>query len=198
MTPMTYLPNIPSPWCPDSGAWRSTSGWPATAGVIRPLDPEAVKVVLQSLLDQGHRGPLAVCLINSYENPDHEMAIRDLVVREAPGLFLSTSFAVLPQIREYERTCTTVTNAYVQPITDRYLEKLSSPAAVAGIRRTVVYHAFLRGGITSVDTARKFPVRIIESGPTAAVIASQHYGRHVRYQGYLLLRYGRPPLPNPV
>jgi N-methylhydantoinase A/oxoprolinase/acetone carboxylase beta subunit len=118
---------------------------------------------------------LAVCLINSYENPIHEKRIKDELEKLAPELSLSTSFEVLPQIREYERTCTTLTNAYVKPITSRYLEKLSSKLNSLGFTGKL-FIMLSSGGITSIETARKFPVRIIESGPTAAVIASQHYG----------------------
>jgi len=146
--------------------------------VLKKLDREEVKRVLDALVADGIES-LAVCLINSYENPDHEMEIRDIVLENAPELFLSTSFEVLPQIREYERTCTTATNAYVKPITDRYLEKLSSRLATLGFEGRL-YIMLSSGGITSVDTARDFPVRIIESGPTAAVIASQHYGKMFR------------------
>ena len=143
--------------------------------VLRSLEPGDVRRAIGELKSQGIES-LAVCLINSFENPDHEMAVREIVRSEAPDLFLSTSFEVLPQIREYERTCTTVTNAYVKPITNRYLEKLTARLRGLGFEGRL-YIMLSSGGITSVDTAREFPVRIIESGPTAAVIASQHYGR---------------------
>jgi N-methylhydantoinase A len=143
--------------------------------VIRPLEPPAVTQALAELRRAGVES-LAVCLINSYRNPDHEKAIKALVERQWPEVFLSTSVEVLPQIREYERTCTTATNAYVKPITARYLKKLSSRLESQGFRGKL-YIMLSSGGITSVETAREFPVRIIESGPTAAVIASQHYGR---------------------
>ena len=143
--------------------------------VIEVLDELEVRQVLDDLLEQGIES-LAVCLINSYENPVHEKAIQDLIQQAAPDLSLSTSFEVLPQIREYERTCTTATNAYVKPITAKYLAKLSSRLESLGFKGKL-FIMLSSGGITSVETARKFPVRIIESGPTAAVIASQHYGR---------------------
>ncbi|MBT8356475.1 MAG: hydantoinase/oxoprolinase family protein, partial [Deltaproteobacteria bacterium] len=85
-------------------------------------------------------------------------------------------FEVLPQIREYERSCTTAVNAYVKPITYRYLKKLASRLESIGFTGKL-FIMLSSGGITSVETAREFPVRIIESGPTAAVIASQHYGK---------------------
>jgi len=143
--------------------------------VIRPLDLQAVRGALTELRDAGVES-LAVCLINSYRNPDHEKAIKTLVEQEWPEVFLSTSVEVLPQIREYERTCTTATNAYVKPITARYLKRLSARLESQGFGGKL-YIMLSSGGITSVETAREFPVRIIESGPTAAVIASQHYGR---------------------
>ncbi len=143
--------------------------------VISALDEREVRRVLSGLLEQGIES-LAVCLINSYENPVHEKKIQKIIEQAAPDLSLSTSFEVLPQIREYERTCTTVTNAYVKPITAKYLARLSSRLESLGFKGKL-FIMLSSGGITSVETARQFPVRIIESGPTAAVIASQHYGR---------------------
>lgn len=143
--------------------------------VIKVLDELEVRQVLDDLLELGIES-LAVCLINSFENPVHEKAIQKIVQQAAPDLSLSTSFEVLPQIREYERTCTTATNAYVKPITAKYLAKLSSRLESLGFKGKL-FIMLSSGGITSVETARQFPVRIIESGPTAAVIASQHYGR---------------------
>ena len=142
--------------------------------VLLPVQVEDIAEVLQELKDMQIES-LAVCLLNSYENPVHEKILKAEIERLAPELSLSTSFEVLPQIREYERTCTTVTNAYVKPITSRYLEKLSSRLDALGFKGKL-FIMLSSGGITSIDTARKFPVRIIESGPTAAVIASQHYG----------------------
>ena len=143
--------------------------------VLLASDPAEVADLLHELLAQGIES-LAVCLINSFENPIHEKLIKEIVAKEAPDLSLSTSFEVLPQIREYERTCTTTTNAYVKPITSKYLKKLSARLRSLGVNGKI-FIMLSSGGITSVETAREFPVRIIESGPTAAVIASQHYGK---------------------
>ena len=143
--------------------------------IIQELKDDEVKKVVSELQDLGITS-LAVCLINSYENPIHEKRIKELVESETEDLFLSTSFEVLPQIREFERTCTTATNAYVKPITANYLKKLSGRLGSLGFQGKL-FIMLSSGGITSVETAREYPVRIIESGPTAAVIASQHYGR---------------------
>lgn len=143
--------------------------------VLKSLKEDEVREVLGALLDQGIQS-LAVCLINSFENPVHELKIKEIVTREAPDLFLSISYDVLPQIREYERTSTTVANAYVKPITARYLKRLQDRLQGLGFKGRL-FIMLSSGGITSVETAREFPVRIIESGPTAAVIAAQYYGK---------------------
>ncbi len=143
--------------------------------VLKDVDETQVLEVLEKLKKTGIES-LAVCFINSYENPINEKKIKAIIEREAPDLFLSTSFEVLPQIREYERTCTTAVNAYVKPITYRYLQKLTTRLKSMGFDGKL-FIMLSSGGITSVETAREFPVRIIESGPTAAVIASQHYGK---------------------
>jgi N-methylhydantoinase A len=147
----------------------------ADGRIIMKLDPKEVSKVLSGLLDSKVES-LAVCLINSYENSKHEIKIKEIVSQKAPQLSLSISYEVLPQIREYERTCTTATNAYVKPITAKYLAKLQSRLKSLGFKGKL-FIMLSSGGITSVETAQEFPVRIIESGPTAAVIASQHYGR---------------------
>lgn len=143
--------------------------------VLRPLDPQQVREVLAQLRQRGVQS-LAVCLINSFENPVHEQMIRDIVQAEAPDLPVSISYDVLPQIREYERTSTTVANAYVKPLTARYLARLVERLQVMGFQGRL-YMMLSSGGITSIETARSSPVRVIESGPTAAVIAAEYYGR---------------------
>jgi N-methylhydantoinase A len=165
----------PLPLVPRSLRYEVSERITSDGRVIRALEAKDVQKTLFELLESGIES-LAVCLINSFENPVHEIKIKEMVNQLAPELSLSTSYEVLPQIREYERTCTTATNAYVKPITARYLAKLSSRLEALGFKGKL-FIMLSSGGITSVETARQFPVRIIESGPTAAVIASQHYGR---------------------
>ena len=165
----------PLPLVPRSLRFEVTERITTDGRIIQDLEEKNVQKVLSELLELGIES-LAVCLLNSYENPVHEIKIKEMVHQMAPDLSLSTSFEVLPQIREYERTCTTATNAYVKPITAKYLAKLSSRLEALGFKGKL-FIMLSSGGITSVETAQQFPVRIIESGPTAAVIASQHYGR---------------------
>jgi len=143
--------------------------------ILKSLDPQEAITAVRHLIDRGIES-IAVCLINSFENPAHELMLKDIIQKEAPGVSASISYEVLPQIREYERTSTTVTNAYVKPLTEKYLSKLSARLESIGFTGKL-FVMLASGGITSVDTAAEFPVRVIESGPTAAVIAGQYYGK---------------------
>ncbi|MFC1580411.1 hydantoinase/oxoprolinase family protein [Thermodesulfobacteriota bacterium] len=143
--------------------------------VLKALDPDEARVSLESLVNMGAES-IAVCLLNSFENPSHEIMIKEIMEEAFPHVSVSISYDVLPQIREYERTSTTVTNAYVKPLTGKYLSKLSVRLESIGFQGKL-FIMLSSGGITSVDTAAEFPVRIIESGPTAAVISGQYYGK---------------------
>ncbi len=143
--------------------------------VLKDVDEQEVLTVLEKFKKDGIQS-IAVCFINSYENAVNEKKIKAIIERQAPEVFLSSSFEVLPEIKEYERTCTTAVNAYVKPITFWYLNKLINRLGTIGFNGKL-FIMLSSGGITSVETAKDFPVRIIESGPTAAVIASQHYGK---------------------
>jgi N-methylhydantoinase A/oxoprolinase/acetone carboxylase beta subunit len=143
--------------------------------VLKALDAEEAREVVNTLIRMGVES-IAVCLINSFENPGHELMIKDIIHKQAPEVSVSVSYEVLPQIREYERTSTTVTNAYVKPLTAMYLTKLSKRLESIGSKGKL-FIMLSSGGITSVETAAEFPVRIIESGPTAAVISGQYYGK---------------------
>jgi N-methylhydantoinase A/oxoprolinase/acetone carboxylase beta subunit len=143
--------------------------------ILKSLDPKEAREKVRALLDLSVDS-IAVCLINSFENPAHELLVKEIITGEAPEISVSISYEVLPQIREYERTSTTVTNAYVKPLTGRYLSKLSGRLGSLGFRGRL-FIMLSSGGITSVETASAFPVRIIESGPTAAVISGQYFGK---------------------
>ncbi len=143
--------------------------------VLKPLDPKEARQVVRTLLQMGVES-IAVCLLNSFENPTHELMLKEIIEKEAPGVSVSISYRVLPQIKEYERTSTTVTNAYVKPLTGRYLARLAGRLDAIGFKGKL-FIMLSSGGVTSVETAAEFPVRVIESGPTAAVIAGQYYGK---------------------
>jgi N-methylhydantoinase A/oxoprolinase/acetone carboxylase beta subunit len=173
--PYDVFAEFPEPLVPRSRRLEVDERVRSDGTVIRPLDPAEAEAVVRELVRLGVES-IAVCLINSFENPAHELEIKRIIERVAPHVTTSISYEVLPQIREYERTSTTVTNAYVKPLTGRYLTRLSERLRALGCT-SKLFIMLSSGGITSVETAAEFPVRIIESGPTAAVIAGQHYGR---------------------
>lgn len=174
--PYDIFAEFPRPLVPRSLRLEVDERIRSDGTILKPLDMEEARGVVKQLIDMGVES-IAVCLINSFENPVHEKMVEDIIREEAPWMSTSISYRVLPQIKEYERTSTTVTNAYVKPLTGRYLSKLSDRLASIGFKGKL-FIMLSSGGITSVETAAEFPVRIIESGPTAAVIAGQYYGKH--------------------
>jgi N-methylhydantoinase A/oxoprolinase/acetone carboxylase beta subunit len=173
--PYDIFAQFPAPLVPRRFRLEVDERVRADGSVLRALDEDEARQVVRSLLDMGVES-IAVCLLNSFENPAHELKVKEIIAEEAPELSVSISYEVLPQIREYERTSTTATNAYVKPLTEHYLRRLSDRLGSLGFAGRL-FIMLSSGGITSVETAAEFPVRIIESGPTAAVIAGQYYSQ---------------------
>jgi N-methylhydantoinase A len=166
---------MPEPLVPRSRRLEVNERLCADGSVLAPLDPAQARDAVRELKALGTES-VAVCLLNSFENPAHELVLKRLLAEEFPEASVSISYEVLPQIREYERTSTTVTNAYVKPLTETYLRRLRERLAAIGFRGRL-FIMLSSGGVTSAETAAEFPVRIIESGPTAAVIAGQYYSK---------------------
>jgi N-methylhydantoinase A len=141
------------------------------------LDPAEVEQVLARLRDEGIEA-LAVCLINSYANPVHEEQIKAIVSRHAPDLLICCSVDVLPEIREYERTSTTVINAYVMPIVRRYLATLRAGLDDADVATPLLIMQS-NGGLMTDAAAAERPIHIIESGPAAGVVGAQALARRI-------------------
>jgi N-methylhydantoinase A/oxoprolinase/acetone carboxylase beta subunit len=173
--PYDIFAEFPKPLIPRRFRFEVDERIRSDGSVLKLLDPKEAREVVRTLLDMGVES-IAVCLINSFENPTHELMLKEIIEKEAPGISVSISYRVLPQIKEYERTSTTATNAYVKPLTGRYLSKLAGRLESIGFKGKL-FIMLSSGGVTSVETAAEFPVRIIESGPTAAVIAGQYYGK---------------------
>jgi N-methylhydantoinase A/oxoprolinase/acetone carboxylase beta subunit len=132
---------------------------------------------------------VAVAFLHAYVNPANEEEVVGILARACPGLAVSASSAVLPQIKEYERTSTTVVNAYVKPLTQRYLRNLDRGLAEAGF--TAPLHIMLsNGGLASARTAGQFPIRLIESGPVAGAIVGQHYAEVMKLPEVLAFDMG--------
>ncbi|HQU36741.1 MAG TPA: hydantoinase/oxoprolinase family protein, partial [Anaerolineales bacterium] len=173
--PYDVFAEFPKPLVPRPLRMEVRERLRADGSVLKALDTKQAGEVARALKDEGAQS-IAICLLNSFENPAHELAVKEIVAKEFPGVSISTSYEVLPQIREYERASTTVANAYVKPLTETYLRKLSKRLSSLGFSGRL-FIMLSSGGITSVETAAEFPVRIIESGPTAAVIAGEYFSR---------------------
>src|ERR1044072_465666 len=143
--------------------------------VISPLDPDAVRKGARQLADDGIEA-VAICFLHSYANPAHEHAARALIEREFPNLFVSLSSDVVAELREYPRAVTTCANAYVQPLMDRYLANLERELSARGFSGALrLMHS--AGGLVSPDAARKFPIRLLESGPAGGGLATALFGK---------------------
>ena len=144
-------------------------------GEDTPLAEDDVLKAGRLLVDKGVQS-VAVVFLHAYANPAHERRARDLLEAHFPGLFVSISSEVAPQIREYERTSTTAANAYVRPMADRYLESLGKQLADLGIACPLLM-MLSNGGFTHAGEARRFPVQLLESGPAAGAIAAAYFSK---------------------
>ena len=145
--------------------------------VQRPLDDAEVEHAVDRLLELGIEA-LAVCLINAWANPVHEERIKAIVERRAPGLLLCISSEVLPEIKEYERTSTTVIYTYVLPIVRRYLATLRAGLDGIAVRGPLLIMQS-NGGLMNDAAAAARPMHIIESGPAAGVVGAQALARQM-------------------
>ena len=166
----------PKPLVPRYLRLEVTERIAADGHVMEPLDEESVLLAIERL-DEERVDSIAVCLLNSYVNPDHEIRIGELL-RAAGRWTVTLSSEVLPEIKEYERTSTTVINAYVMPVVRSYLSDLRARL------QTLKIDAPLRimqsgGGVTDAATAVERPVQILESGPAAGVVAAASMGRRI-------------------
>src|SRR5262245_56207810 len=143
--------------------------------VERPLDPADAERAVDALLAEQVEA-IAVCLINSFTNPAHELMVKEVVQRRAPQIPLSVSFEVLPEIKEYERTSTTTINAYVMPIVTTYLRALRAGLDAAGIPARLLLMQS-NGGLTTDSAAAARPMNIVESGPAGGVVGAQAVAR---------------------
>lgn len=142
---------------------------------LSPLNEGELELVLDELAGSGVES-VAVCFLHSYRNAEHEEAAAAIIARKLPGMYVSVSSKVLPEFREYERTSTTVLNAYVGPKMAAYFDRLESKIAELGIPvAPMTIHS--NGGLLSIETAKRLPVTTCLSGPAAGVIGAALVGK---------------------
>jgi N-methylhydantoinase A len=160
----------------------------ADGSVVQPLDEEGVRRAADALVADGVEA-IAICFLFSFANPAHERRARDIVAAAHPSIAIAVSHEVDPAFREYERTVVTAFDAYVKPVIDRYLSRLESGLAGAGIGATLQVMQS-RGGLMASAIARQRPVRLFLSGPAAGVIGAQHAGRAAGIEDLLTIDIG--------
>ena len=147
----------------------------ADGRVWRPLDQACLRAICADLRVEAVEA-VAICFLHAYTNPAHEMAALEIVKESLPGVAISASHQVAPGMREYPRASTTIANAYVQPITARYLQRVEAGLHSSGIDAPLNI-MLSSGGTTTVAASRDFPVRLVESGPAGGALAGVHWGR---------------------
>ena len=152
----------------------------ADGSIRQAIDPDEIAAIAGRLAAEAVTS-VAVVFLHSYTNPANERSAGEWLARLLPSVAVSLSSDVLPQIKEYERTSTTLVNAYVKPLTSTYLSKLET-----GVRelefRAPPQIMLSNGGIGSVRTAAEYPVRLIESGPVAGAVMAQQLARLMDFE----------------
>jgi N-methylhydantoinase A len=169
------LLELPPPLVPRALRFELNERILSDGSVLRGPDLDDLGSIVERLQAEGIEA-VGVCLIHSYVNPAHERAVGEILQRAAPDVTVSLSSEISPEIREYERTSTTVANVYVRPLTERYLSNLVTAFEGAGFTGTVNI-MLSSGGLCTVNAAKRFPIRLVESGPAAGALAAAHIGK---------------------
>src|SRR5580700_6336984 len=143
--------------------------------VLVPLDTAAVRALVPKLRAEAVES-IAVGFLHAFVNPAHERQVRDILAELLPDVPVSLSSEVSPEMREWERFSTTVANAYVQPRMARYLRLLEDGLHGLGVAAPL-FLMLSGGGLTTIDTACRFPIRLVESGPAGGAIFSAYIAR---------------------
>lgn len=141
-----------------------------TGKVLRALNERAVRDAA-SVLRVARVESVAIGFLHSFVNPDHERRTRDILAEELPEVPVSLSSEVSPEMREWERFSTTAANAYVQPLVQRYLRRMQDGLRELGASAPI-FLMLSGGGLTTIETACRFPIRLVESGPAGGALFS--------------------------
>ena len=176
----------------------------ADGSILVPLDEDGVRRAAAELVEDGVTA-IAICFLFSFLNPAHERRARDVVSEHFPDLDISISSEVDPAFREYERTVATAFDAYIKPVVDGYLQRLTERLEGEGVSAPLQIMQS-RGGIFAASVARLRPVRLFLSGPAAGVVGARVVGQAAGFEDLItidiggtscdisLIRAGRPML----
>ena len=145
----------------------------AEGEIRQELNLEEVREIAEAIRGIGHIESVAVCLLFSYVNPDHEQRLAEALQAELPDIPVSISYDVLPKWKEYQRASTTITDAYVKPAVSSYLKKTKARFQDSGLAKSVTVIRS-NGGEMSIDAAAAQPIQLTVSGPTGGVVGARH------------------------
>jgi N-methylhydantoinase A len=146
----------------------------ADGSVLTKLDEAGLLREVDYLVSQDVKS-VAVVFLHSYANAGHEDLAAELILRRAPGMYVTTSHEVASEIREFDRTSTTVANAYVKPLAGIYIDEISRGLLELGVAAPLLL-MLSNGGLTHAEEAKRVPVQMLESGPAAGALAAGHFG----------------------
>lgn len=164
----------PAPLAPRNLRLEAAERMDAQGNPVTPLDEKGLLAAARQLVGAGVES-LAIVFLHAYANPAHEKAAAKAIAAAHPGLYLSVSHEVSPEIREYERSSTTVINAFFKPLAERYIERLASEIAALGADAPF-FMMLSNGGLTHVAEAKRRPVQLLESGPAAGALVGAYFG----------------------
>jgi N-methylhydantoinase A len=156
--------------------------------ILTALDEKQALAAITELAESG-LDSIAICLIHAYANPAHEQALKKLIETNYPQLYVTASSDIIRQYREYERTSTTVLNAYIGPKVGTYLKELDGFLRKEAFRGTSMIMQS-NGGTMTVESARAQPVRMMESGPVGGTMAAAYLGRRLGYDNVVAFDMG--------
>ena len=168
---------LPDPLVPVELRFEVTERLRADGSVHTPVDLDEVARIADEIAASGVES-VAVCLLHAYANPAHEEAVAAVLAERLPDIPVTLSGHLVPVIREYERTVTTLANAYVRPVAGEHFEDVERAVARLGITQTLVLMQS-NGGVITTPTARAYPLRLLESGPAAGALGAAAIGRRL-------------------
>ncbi len=165
---------FPDPLVPRRRRLEVTERMDRDGNTVTPLNLDSVREAAKQLVADGVEA-IAVCFLHAYRNPEHERAAGAEIARLYPDIAVSLSSDVVAELWEYQRLVTTCANAFVQPLMDRYVRRLELELWQRGFRGAL-YLMHSAGGLVSPETARAFPIRLLESGPAGGGLATAFFG----------------------
>jgi N-methylhydantoinase A len=181
---------LPEPLVPRRLRWEVDERILADGTIDTPLDTAQIEALATEIEHEGVQA-LAVCLLHAYRNPIHERQVAEAFRELLPDVRVSISSDVSPEVGEYTRTSTVNANAYVLPLVDRYLEMLEKRFRSLGLRTPLrIMLSTGGGGLAGVETARRYPVRLLESGPAAGALSAGYWGARSGHRDVLAFDMG--------